>query len=68
MRALTDEQKAAFRTLQIRRSLLALAIAHPEKMDDDKAVTTVSALAGKVADARIALKEAGRARSTPSEA
>jgi hypothetical protein len=68
MKPLTDEKKAAFRTLQIRRSLLALAIAHPEKMNDETAVATVSALAGKVADARIALKEVGCARTSPSAA
>jgi hypothetical protein len=67
MKPLTDEKKAAYRTLAIRSALLRLAIAHPEKMDDDKAVSTVSALAGKVAEARIALKEVGCARTPPSE-
>jgi len=57
MPKLTDERKALYRALHKRRALLALAIRHPDKLDDEKAVTTVVELATKVADARIALKE-----------
>lgn len=65
---LTEETKAALRTLQVRSALLRLAIAHPDKMDDEKAVNTVSQLAVKVAEARIALREAPRARTAASQA
>lgn len=66
-RPLTEETKTALRKLQIRSALLRLAIAHPEKMDDEKVVNTVTNLATKVAEARIALKEAARGIA-PSQA
>jgi hypothetical protein len=65
---ITEETKAALRTLQVRSALLRLAIAHPEKLDDEKAVSTVSQLALKVAEARITLKEANRAGTTTNQA